>query len=70
MLIRFWGTRGSLPVALGAEAVRAKVARALVAANGHSISNRDEADAFIDRELVFATGGTYGGASACVEIEA
>ena len=70
MLIRFWGTRGSLPVALGAEAVRAKVARALVAANGHSISNRDEADAFIDRELDFATGGTYGGATACVEIEA
>ncbi|HEY0628788.1 MAG TPA: MBL fold metallo-hydrolase [Sphingomicrobium sp.] len=70
MLVRFWGTRGSLPVALGAEAVRAKVARALVAANGHSISNADEARTFIDRELDFAISGTYGGATACVEIEA
>ena len=28
MLVRFWGTRGSLPVAQRAEAVGAKIARA------------------------------------------
>lgn len=70
MLVRFWGTRGSLPVALKADAVRAKIARALVAANGQPIASTEEADAFIDRELDFATSGTYGGATACVEIEA
>jgi phosphoribosyl 1,2-cyclic phosphodiesterase len=69
MLVRFWGTRGSLPVAAKADAIRAKVARALVAANGHSIATLDQADAFIARELDFATGATYGGATACVEIE-
>jgi phosphoribosyl 1,2-cyclic phosphodiesterase len=69
MLVRFWGTRGSLPVAAKAGAIRAKIARALVAANGHSIANLDQADAFIDQQLDFATSGTYGGATACVEIE-
>ena len=69
MLVRFWGTRGSLPVAMKATAVRAKIAQALVAANGRSIGSAEQADAFIDRELDFATSGTYGGATACVEIE-
>ena len=30
MLVRFWGTRGSLPVAQRSEAIGAKIARALV----------------------------------------
>ena len=70
MLVRFWGTRGSLPVAATAEAIRAKVARALVAANGRSIATIRAAEAFIDNELDFAGGATYGGATACVEIGA
>jgi phosphoribosyl 1,2-cyclic phosphodiesterase len=70
MLVRFWGTRGSLPVAAKADAVRTKIANALVAANGRSIGNLGEAEAFIDKELDFAASGTYGGATACVEIEA
>ncbi|MCL6740956.1 MBL fold metallo-hydrolase [Sphingomonas sp. RB56-2] len=69
MLVRFWGTRGSLPVAAKADAIRTKIAKALVAANGHSIANLQQADDFIDRELDFAAGATYGGATACVEIE-
>ena len=69
MIVRFWGTRGSLPVAAKADAVRAKIARALVAANGHTIKNLEQANAFIGRELDFATSGTYGGATTCVEIE-
>ena len=70
MLVRFWGTRGSLPVAAKADAIRAKIANALVAANGRSIGSLGEAEAFIDKELDFAASGTYGGATACVEIEA
>ena len=38
MLVRFWGTRGSLPVALTADAVRRKVANALLAADGRQFA--------------------------------
>ena len=69
MLVRFWGTRGSLPVAQRAVAVRAKIAKALVAASGQSFPTVELAGAFIDDSLDFATGNTYGGATSCVEIE-
>ncbi|RVT90523.1 MBL fold metallo-hydrolase [Sphingomonas crocodyli] len=69
MIVRFWGTRGSLAVAQTAKTVRDKMARALVAANGRSFADDAAAKAFIDTELDFATSGTYGGATTCVEIE-
>lgn len=56
-------------MAMKAGAVRDKIAHALVAAQGHPIATLDEANAFIDAELDFAGSGTYGGATACVEIE-
>ena len=68
MLVRFWGTRGSLPVAQTAPAIRAKIARALFDAQGRRFSDEAEAAGFADG-LDFATAGTYGGASSCVEIE-
>jgi hypothetical protein len=40
MLVRFWGTRGSLPVALTATTVQAKIAKALVAAGGRELARR------------------------------
>lgn len=70
MRVRFWGTRGSLPVSAKAGAIRRKVARALVAANGRNFASDAEALAFVEQELDFATGQTYGGATSCVEIEA
>ena len=70
MLVRFWGTRGSLPVALTAEAVRRKIVNALLSADGRRFEDGAEAESFVDRELGFAAGGTYGGASPCVELEA
>ncbi|MGQ2944126.1 MBL fold metallo-hydrolase [Blastomonas fulva] len=70
MLVRFWGTRGSLPVAATASIVQEKVASALLAASGRSFADLDEARAFTRNELDFATGGTFGGATTCVEIEA
>ena len=68
MLVRFWGTRGSLPVAPTPPAIRAKIARALVAADGRRFAGEAEARGFAET-LDFATSGTYGGASSCVEIE-
>jgi phosphoribosyl 1,2-cyclic phosphodiesterase len=69
MRVRFWGTRGSLPVAQKAGAIQAKIARALVAAGGHVFEDEAEAAAFAAANLDFATFGAYGGATSCVEIE-
>jgi phosphoribosyl 1,2-cyclic phosphodiesterase len=69
MLVRFWGTRGSLPVAQTGQSVRRKLACALQAASGRSFVTEGEALDFIDEELDFATGQSYGGATSCVEIE-
>lgn len=69
MKVRFWGTRGSLPVAATAATIRDKIAAALLAANGRSFADAGEARDFADRTLDFATGQGYGGATSCVEIE-
>ena len=70
MKVRFWGTRGSLPVAQKAGTVRDKIAAVLLAADGRRFADADEARRFADSELPFAVSGTYGGATSCVEIEA
>jgi len=66
--IRFWGTRGSLPVALTASAVRGKIVAALRGAAGRTFSTDAEAERYVDG-LAFAEAGTYGGHTSCVEIE-
>ena len=70
MLVRFWGTRGSLPVAPTAEVIRRKVAGALLAAQGQRFDDLHSAERFVEGQLPFATGGTYGGSTSCVELEA
>ncbi len=70
MLVRFWGTRGSLPVAPTAETVRRKVVQALLSADGRRFESEAEARGFVEQELGFAAGATYGGATPCVELEA
>ncbi len=47
MLVRFWGTRGSLPVALKADAVERKLAAALVQAGGQSFESEGAARAWL-----------------------
>ena len=69
MLVRFWGTRGSLPVAQRADAALTKVVRALMVARGRKFADEAEAAAFARTDLDFATHGTFGGATSCVEIE-
>jgi phosphoribosyl 1,2-cyclic phosphodiesterase len=70
MRVRFWGARGSLPVALRADDVLTRVVRALMIARGRQFADEAEAAAFARTDLEFATYGTYGGATPCVEIEA
>lgn len=69
MLVRFWGTRGSLPVAPRADSIERKIARALVAASGRRFADEAEALAYVASDLDFAGGRTYGGATTCIEIE-
>jgi phosphoribosyl 1,2-cyclic phosphodiesterase len=66
--LRFWGTRGSLPIALTAAAVRDKLVLALRGAAGRTFATDGELIAYVD-SLGLHLSGTYGGHSSCVEIE-
>lgn len=70
MKVRFWGTRGSLPVALTAPQVRHKLISALTGAIGRQLDSDDKIVAYVERELGFDIAGTYGGHTSCVQIEA
>jgi phosphoribosyl 1,2-cyclic phosphodiesterase len=67
MRLRFWGTRGSLPVALTWRDMRERLAQALVAANGRGLDTIDKAVAFVEGELDPALSQTFSGHSSCVE---
>lgn len=70
MLIRIWGSRGSLPVSLNSAALQDKLVRALVAAAGKGIDSEAKARAFLASGLDFAVSHTFGGNSSCVQIDA
>jgi phosphoribosyl 1,2-cyclic phosphodiesterase len=68
MRVRFWGTRGSLPVSLTAADVRAKLVTALRGASGRTFASERELEDYVDG-LELDVSGTYGGHSSCVELE-
>ena len=65
--IRFWGTRGSLPIALTAPAVRDKVLAAVRGAAGRTFGSELELVQYVDG-LGLETAGTFGGSTSCVEL--
>jgi len=67
--VRFWGTRGSIPVALTTSDIRDKLAMALVQASGRTFKSFEEAHAFASSELDFSLTHTFGGHTPCVELE-
>ena len=69
MLVRFWGTRGSIPVALTSADIRHKVETALSLAVAKGVDSPEKVRSFIDNDLDFSISQTYGGQSPCVEIE-
>jgi phosphoribosyl 1,2-cyclic phosphodiesterase len=69
MRVRFWGTRGSIPVALTSADIRRKIETALSLAIARGIDSADKLRSFIDNDLEFPISQTYGGQSSCVEIE-
>ena len=64
---RFWGTRGSLPVALDAAGVRTKLKAALRGASGRTFASDADLDAYVGG-LPFDVGSTFGGNTSCVEL--
>jgi phosphoribosyl 1,2-cyclic phosphodiesterase len=69
VLVRFWGTRGSTPVALTSPDIERKLVKALVQAAGRNLDTEEKARAFVASELAFAVSHTFGGYSSCVEID-
>ena len=69
MNIRFWGTRGSIPVALTSADIRDKIVQALMKASGRSFASTEEAYAFTRTELGFSVKNTFGGHTPCVELD-
>ena len=67
MRVRFWGTRGSIPVSLTWRDVRDRLVEALVAGNGQQLDTMAKANAFVEQHFPFSLRRTYGGHSACVE---
>ena len=69
MIVRFWGTRGSIPVSLTAPDIRKKLVAALQGAVGRVLDTREQIENYVDNELGFEINSTYGGHSSCVEID-
>ena len=68
MRIKFWGTRGSIPVSLTAPDIRAKLLSALQGARGFNFETPGAIESYVD-SLGFDVAGTYGGHSSCVQID-
>jgi phosphoribosyl 1,2-cyclic phosphodiesterase len=69
MRIRFWGTRGSMPVSLTWRDLRDRLAQALVAAHGKGLDTIEKAATFVEHDLDFRLSHTFGGHTSCVEFE-
>jgi len=69
MRVRFWGTRGSIPVALTSADIRHKIEQALALAIARGVDSPDKLQNFIEHDLGFSISHTYGGHSPCVEFE-
>ena len=69
MRVRFWGTRGSIPVALTSADIRHKIEQALALAIARGVDSPEKLQNFIEHDLGFSISHTYGGHSSCVEFE-
>ena len=61
MRIRFWGTRGSLPVALTSAAIKQKLVSVLLKAMGKPLDTAARIEAYVEQEC--PTPYTFGGSS-------
>ena len=69
MKVKFWGTRGSIPISLTATDIRSKLIAALIGAAGRNLDTPEKIARYVDDELGFEVRGTFGGHSSCVELQ-
>jgi phosphoribosyl 1,2-cyclic phosphodiesterase len=69
MRVRFWGTRGSIPVSLTWRDMRDRLVRAMVLAAPHNLDTAEKAHAFVAKHFEFSLSHTFGGHTSCVELE-
>jgi phosphoribosyl 1,2-cyclic phosphodiesterase len=67
--VRFWGTRGSIPVGASPAALRRKLIAAVGQAAGRELTTPEAIETFVDRELDFTVRHTFGGDSSCVQLD-
>ncbi|MCC2605868.1 MBL fold metallo-hydrolase [Planctobacterium marinum] len=67
-MVKFWGTRGSIPVAPHAHNIRARLEDILIKAVDKQLTSYDDIAPFLD-SLSFPEVGSFGGNTSCVEID-
>ena len=67
MLVRIWGTRGSLPTLMWNDQIRIKARAIAKAASGQTFADDDALEAFLD-EQPYWMANTYGGETSCLEL--
>lgn len=68
MLVRFWGTRGSLPTPMWNDQIRIKARAIAKAASGQTFANDAAVETFLDAQPYWMA-NTYGGDTSCLEVE-
>ena len=68
MNIKFWGTRGSIPISFSSRDIEYKLARALERTGDHNLSSEKKIKQFI-KSLPFSIRGTFGSNTSCVQVK-
>ena len=69
MKVHFKGTRGSLPIAPSSQVISEKVVECLLAARGKDLKSEGQIREFVEKELPFHCGHSYGGNTSCVHVD-
>lgn len=67
MRVKFWGTRGSIPVAMNAHINQDKLRKVLAKAVAAKLDDVNDIEQFLD-DLPFVERGAFGGNTSCVQI--
>ena len=67
MYVKFWGTRGSIPLAISSEIIRQKIRQALAGAAGLNLADEAVLQQYLER-LPFTVQQTIGGNTTCLEV--
>ncbi len=68
MIIKFWGTRGSLPAAITPEHIHAKLMVAIEGALERKLQGREQISHYIKNELPIEIGSSWGGNTSCIQL--